>query len=177
MCSLEEHKYGGPIVSPINFCYKSWRKTQRRKTAQTWDLASLLIYRYFIISEILGFRHSKVLISVFDGLIVKTTNNLHLLPLPWQNRKKWSVQAKALKVYHRDQYKVSTLNVLEMLLKFCFVLFLVPLLEPAYGGTSTLFLVFRVHVVFEGIYFFFCICDNRPWHLLRCRLSVLFGWT
>ena len=31
----------------------------------------------------------------------------------------------------------------------------------------TLFRVFRGHVVFEGIYFFFCICDNRPWHFLR----------
>ena len=39
------------------------------------------------------------------------------------------------------------------------------------------FSCFRGHVVFEGIYFFFCICDNRPWHFLRCRFSVLFGWT
>ena len=38
----------------------------------------------------------------------------------------------------------------------------------------TLFRVFRGHVVFEGIYFFFCICDNRPWHFLRCRFSVFF---
>ena len=21
------------------------------------------------------------------------------------------------------------------------------------------------------------LCDNRPWHFLRCRFSVLFGWT
>ena len=39
----------------------------------------------------------------------------------------------------------------------------------------TLFRVFRGHVVFEGIYFFFCICDNRPWHFLRCPFCVLFG--
>ena len=38
----------------------------------------------------------------------------------------------------------------------------------------TLFRVFRGHVVFEGIYFFFCICDNRPWHFLRCCFSVFF---
>ena len=42
---------------------------------------------------------------------------------------------------------------------------------------STLFRVFRGHVVFKGIYFFFCICDNRSWHFLRCRFSVLFGRT
>ena len=137
-----------PHSEPYKYLLQILKKTQRRKTAQTRDLASLLIYRYFIISEIFGFRHSKVFISVFDGLIVKTTNNLHLLPLRWRNRKKWSVQAKALKVYHRDQCKVSTLNILEMLFKFSFVLFQVPLLQPAYGGTSTLFLVFRVHVVF-----------------------------
>ena len=41
----------------------------------------------------------------------------------------------------------------------------------------TLFRVFRGHVLFEGIYFFFCIWDNRPRHFLRCRFSVLFGWT
>ena len=41
----------------------------------------------------------------------------------------------------------------------------------------TLFRVFSGHVVFEGIYFFFCICDNRPWHFLRYRFSVLLGWT
>ena len=38
--------------------------------AQIW----LLIYRYSIISEILGLRHSMVLILVFDGVTVKTTN-------------------------------------------------------------------------------------------------------
>ena len=25
--------------------------------------------------------------------------------------------------------------------------------------------------------FFFCICDNRPWHFFICRFFVLFGWT
>ena len=74
LCSSEEHKYGVPIVSPINFCYTFWRSTQPRKTAQTWDLARLLIYRYSIISEILSFRHSTVLILLFDGVTVKTTN-------------------------------------------------------------------------------------------------------
>ena len=29
----------------------------------------------------------------------------------------------------------------------------------------------------KGIYFFFCVYDNRPWHFLRCRYFVLFGWT
>ena len=76
LCSSEEHKYGVPIVSPINFCYTFWRKTQQRQTAQTWDLARLLIYRYSIISEILGFRHSTVLILVFDVVKVQTTNTV-----------------------------------------------------------------------------------------------------
>ena len=62
--------HGVPRVSPINFCYTFWRTTLQRKTAQTWDL----IYRYSIISEILGFRHPTVLILVFDGVTVKTTN-------------------------------------------------------------------------------------------------------
>ena len=74
LCSSEEHKYGVSMMRAINFCYTFWRTTQQRKTAQTWDLARLLIYRYSILSEILGFRHSKVLILVFDGVTVKTTN-------------------------------------------------------------------------------------------------------
>ena len=62
-------------VSPINFCPIFWRTTQQRKTAQTRELARLSIYRYSIISdEILAFRHSTVLILVFDGVTVKTTN-------------------------------------------------------------------------------------------------------
>ena len=44
------------MASP-NFCYTCWRTTQQRKTAQTRDSARLFIYRYSIISEILGFRH------------------------------------------------------------------------------------------------------------------------
>ena len=74
LCSSQERKYGVPIVSPINFSYTFWRTTKQRKTAQTWDLARLLIDRYSIITEILGFRHSTVLILVFDGVTVKTTN-------------------------------------------------------------------------------------------------------
>ena len=54
--------------------YTFWRTTQQRKTAQTLVFARLLIYRYSIIFEILGFRHSTVLILVFDGVKVKTTN-------------------------------------------------------------------------------------------------------
>ena len=73
----EEHKYGVPIVSPINCCYTFWRTTQQQKTAQTWDLARLLIDRYSIIFEILGFRHSTVFILVFNGLTVKNTNKPH----------------------------------------------------------------------------------------------------
>ena len=58
----------------LYICYTFWRTTQQRKTAQTWDLGRLLIYRYSIISEILGFRHSTILKLVFDGVTVKTTN-------------------------------------------------------------------------------------------------------
>ena len=74
LCSSEEYKNGISIMRAINFCYTCWRTTQQRKTAQTWDLARLLIYRYSILSESLGFRLSKVLILVFDGVTVKTTN-------------------------------------------------------------------------------------------------------
>ena len=70
----------GPHSGPINFCYTFWRKTQQRKTAQTWDLARLLIYRHSIIFEILGFRHSKVLILVFDGVMVKTMHHFTSQP-------------------------------------------------------------------------------------------------
>jgi len=72
----EEHKYGVPIVSTINCCYAFWRTTQQQKTAQSWDLARLLIDQYSIIFEILGFRHSTVFILVFNGLTVKTPINL-----------------------------------------------------------------------------------------------------
>ena len=34
------------------------------------------LYQHSIISESFGFRHSTVLILVFDGVIVKTTNNM-----------------------------------------------------------------------------------------------------
>ena len=138
-----------PHSEPYKFLLQILKKNSAAENCTDARLGQFVnLSIFYNIRKILGFRHSKVFISVFDGLIVKTTNNLHLLPLRWQNRKKWSVQAKALKVYHRDQYKVSTLNILEMLFKFSFVLFQVPLLQPAYGGTSTLFLVFRVHVVF-----------------------------
>ena len=63
-----------PIVSPISFGYTFWRISQQWKTAQTWDLAWVLIYHYFIISEILGLSHYMVLILVFDGVIVKAAN-------------------------------------------------------------------------------------------------------
>ena len=35
----------------------------------------------------------------------------------------------------------------------------------------------KFHIASKGIYFFFCICDNRPWRFFRCRFFVLFGWT
>ena len=89
LCSSSEHKYGVPLVSPINFCCTFWRKTQQRKTAQTWDVARLLIYRHSIIFEILnGFRHSlKVLILVFDGVIVKTMHEFTSQPSRSGNKK------------------------------------------------------------------------------------------
>ena len=62
-------------------------------------------------------------------------------------------------------------NVLQMLFKFSPVLYF-----SKYHDCKrrTLFRVFRCHVVFDGIYFFFCICDNRPWYFLRYRFSVTF---
>ena len=35
----------------------------------------------------------------------------------------------------------------------------------------------KFHFAIKGIYFFFCIYGNRPWHYFRCRFFVLFGWT
>ena len=34
----------------------------------------------------------------------------------------------------------------------------------------------KFNIAIQGIYFFFCIYDNRPWHVFRCRSFVLFGW-
>ena len=68
-------------------------------------------------------------------------------------------------------------NVLEMLFKFISVCTFLSTTIQDDCRRRTLFRVFRGHVLFEGIYFFFCIWDNRPRHFLRCRFSVLFGWT
>ena len=35
----------------------------------------------------------------------------------------------------------------------------------------------KFKITMKGIYFFFCIYDNRPWPFFRCRYFVLFGWT
>ena len=35
----------------------------------------------------------------------------------------------------------------------------------------------KFNIAIEGIYFFFCISDNRPWHFPRWRVYVLLGWT
>ena len=35
----------------------------------------------------------------------------------------------------------------------------------------------KFKIAMKGIYFFFCVYDNRPWHFFRCRYFVLFGWT
>ena len=35
----------------------------------------------------------------------------------------------------------------------------------------------KFKMAMKGIYFFFCIYDNRLWHFFRCRYFVLFGWT
>ena len=45
-------------------------------SALTTGPLRLPIYQYSTISQILGFWHSMVLILVFDGVTVKTTNSL-----------------------------------------------------------------------------------------------------
>ena len=35
----------------------------------------------------------------------------------------------------------------------------------------------KFKIAMKGIYFFFCVYDNRPWHFFRCRYFVFFGWT
>ena len=62
-----------PHSEPYKFLLHILKNNPAAETAQTLDLARLLIYRYSIISEILNFRHSTVLILVFDGVTVKTT--------------------------------------------------------------------------------------------------------
>ena len=75
-----------------------------------------LIYKPFIF---------VIYFQILNHLLAKE-NNLHLLPLWWQNwkRKHW-----------------------------------------------------KLNVTIKGIYFFFCIYDNLPWHLFLCRFFVFFGWT
>ena len=62
-----------PHSEPYKFLLHILKNNSAVEIAQMWDLARLLIYRYSIISEILSFRHSTVLILVFDGVTVKTT--------------------------------------------------------------------------------------------------------
>ena len=57
-----------PYSEPYKFLLHILKNNPAAETAQTLDLATLLIYRYSIISEILSFRHSTVLILVSDGV-------------------------------------------------------------------------------------------------------------
>ena len=58
----------GPHSEPYKFLLHILKNNPAAETAQTLDLARLLIYRYSIISEILSFGHSTVLILVSDGV-------------------------------------------------------------------------------------------------------------
>ena len=64
-----------------------------------------------------------------------------------------------------------------MLFKFSSVLYTSKYHDSGRLQAAYSFSCFQGYVVFEGIYFFFCVRDNRPWPFLRCRFSVLFGWT
>ena len=57
-----------PHIEPYKFLLHILKNNSAAETAQTLDLARLLIYIYSIISEILSFRHSTVLILVFDDV-------------------------------------------------------------------------------------------------------------
>ena len=37
--------------------------------------------------------------------------------------------------------------------------------------------LWKFNIAIKGVYFFFCIYDNRPCHFFCCRFFDLFGWT
>ena len=75
-----------------------------------------------------------------------------------------------------QQKNACRASVVEMLFKFSSVLFFSKYHDcKRRTEVLVLFCVFRGHVVFESIYFFFCLCDNRPRYLFHCHFSVLFG--
>ena len=58
----------GRHSEPYKFLLHILKNNSAAETTEKLDLARLLIYRYSIISEVLSFRHSTVLILVFDGV-------------------------------------------------------------------------------------------------------------
>ena len=73
LCPLEGHKYGIPILSPINFSYIFWRiKLISRKAHRPETWAGCLFISILHLSKTLGFRNSMVLVLVFNGMTVKT---------------------------------------------------------------------------------------------------------
>ena len=101
----------------------------------------------------------------FPNHLLKKENNIHFLIYLFGGKPKRNRASKRKHSKFNVPINIMQVpwNVLEMLLKFSS--FLQPRLQPAYGVTSTLFRVFRGHIVFEAIYFFFWI------QLLRERLS------
>ena len=61
-------QYCVPIVSPINFCYIFLKNNSVAENCTHVRLSQVVN-----LSEILSFRHSTVLMLVFDGVTVKTT--------------------------------------------------------------------------------------------------------
>ena len=61
-------QYCAPIVSPINFCYIFLKNNSAAENCTHVRLSQVVN-----LSEILSFRHSTVLMLVFDGVTVKTT--------------------------------------------------------------------------------------------------------
>ena len=63
-----------------------------------------------------------------------------------------------------------------MLFKFSSVLYFSKYHDSGRLQAAYSFSCFQGPCRIEGIYFLFCVYDNRSWHFLRCRFSVLFGW-
>ena len=76
LCPSEGHKHGVSILSSINLCGTFCQITRVQNAAQTWHLDRCLIYLSSIPCQFLDFIHGMVLMSFFNGVTVKTENQL-----------------------------------------------------------------------------------------------------
>ena len=73
-------KHGVPIQSSINLGDTLLQITRKWKTAETWFLAGLFIYRSSIVSQTVDFFHWMVTIFILITWLVKTKNKVFLPP-------------------------------------------------------------------------------------------------